>query len=192
MDTGKLKLLGVAAILIGLSACQSTGNVPAGAGESSTSYDGKWAGKFRLMGGRYCTDYIKPSGEIRFDVINGRLKNLHTDMVQARLDIGYFAKDGTFYTKVQAAQAGRLSTIWYKGSVSGETLTGKFRLAISGCSGDFNLTKVIASLPNTSNTKDGTSEGIQQRLINLKSLIDQGLITEEEAAQKRKEILEGL
>lgn len=175
-----------------LVSCQTTSNLPIGVGEASTSYDGKWAGKFRLLGGRYCTDYIKPGGEIRFDVINGRLKNLHTEMVQTRLNVGYFTKDGTFYTKVQAAQAGRLSTILYKGSASGETLTGKFRLAVSGCNGDINLTKVATSSPITSISIDGKSEGIQMRLKKLKSLIDQGLITEEEAAQKRKEILEGL
>ena len=182
----------VTIVILLLISCQTTDNIPAGIGETPTSYDGKWAGKFRLLGGRYCTDYIKPVGEIRLDVINGRLKNLHTDMVQTNLNVGYFTKDGTFYTKVQASQAGRLSTILYKGSASAETLTGKFRLAISGCDGDINLTKVATDSPITSTSIDGTPEGIQQRLQNLKSLFDQGLITEEEAAQKRKLILEGL
>ena len=45
---------------------------------------------------------------------------------------------------------------------------------------------------STSSTNDGKPEDIQLRLKKLKSLIDQGLITEEDAASKRKEILEGL
>lgn len=50
----------------------------------------------------------------------------------------------------------------------------------------------INTSSSTSNTNDEKSEDIQLRLEKLKSLIDKGLITEEEAAQKRKEILEGL
>jgi hypothetical protein len=41
-------------------------------------------------------------------------------------------------------------------------------------------------------TNDGISDEIDRRLEKLKSLIDKGLISEEEASQKRKEILEGL
>jgi len=52
-------------------------------------------------------------------------------------------------------------------------------------------TKTVSS-SGASNASDAPSNRTQERLEELKSLIDKGLITEEDAAQKRTEILEGL
>ncbi len=54
-------------------------------------------------------------------------------------------------------------------------------------------TKVkAASQPNSANTNGGTTEDIDRKLKKLKSLIEKGLITKEEAAAKRKAILDAM
>jgi len=191
---GSLRFGWAAAIVFvfGLSACQTTGNVPAGLGVSSSAYDGKWAGRINLLAGRYCGDYIKTAGEIRFNVANSLLKTHHSEIIESRLNVGYITKDGTFYGNLQSAQAGRIATTIYKGAASKGVLTGKWFMPGNGCHGEFNLTKVGATPINTANSDNGPSELIEMRLKKLKSLIDKGLITEQDAAQKRQEILEGL
>ena len=68
---------------------------------------------------------------------------------------------------------------------------GKWSLSDLGCSGAAKLTRIKPSSGGKSSTNQPPSNR-EERLSELKKLLDQGLISKEEAADKRREILDDL
>ena len=77
---------------------------------------------------------------------------------------------------------------WEKveGPISGDALLQAYNLKF----GFIDDVKISIEPLDKNNTSAGSK--IEERLSNLKNLVDKGLLTNQEAAEKRKEILEGL
>ncbi len=245
MDTGKLKLIGMAAFLVGLSACQTT--------SSATKLDTpdarvaqKLVSKLCVFGtgldGRVSHDsYFKKSDESAFTIRSvskgeedwwkiGYIwrNNYWYFFINQNKDLAYcgddsFRKNGHHFRKVKETISDDAMTNAFNNSGNSNSQSGqtdevicrkslhdtetkwdlntftyasvneakKRNLSPESCATLLDRSSVITT-PSSSPSNTDESAAPEERLEALKSLLEKGLITKDEAATKRKAILDSM
>lgn len=145
------------------------------------SYDGKWNWHFALdKPNHLCSQLLEPGF---LTIKNGRISGVIPFVL------------GEF--NVSAQVGGLIIGTWSGDSLAeniiievtfeGDRASGRFSQSFSGCEGPIELIRENTGAPNTTENLS-----IKNKLLLLKELLSKNLITEAEAEDRRRKILDGL
>lgn len=147
---------------------------------SDEPVDGDWLYRFGFDNYHAgCASFVEPGQiTIKSGRIRGELPFLLSDDIrlEGRVDesvTGVWEYDGVIFT------------LYMDLEFSDDSATGRWSLPDLGCQGPVRLAR--GALP-----PKGSDASAEDRLDELRKLLERGLITEDEAARKRKEILDAL